>query len=163
MYLDNEKIDTSLFMQGDIILGFDFPHVLFNNGIFNIDKKAENIILLSQSCDLQFGREQNETYLLCPLITEKQLNDTLKQKGQNANQIQNSLTNMKHNKKYELLYLPANVSMEDSFAVFNKTISLQATTLHNKKTNIRLSDSARHFLVDRLHNFLCRAYDPIRS
>lgn len=162
MYLDESSTDKSLFYQGDILLNFKFPKVSLINGIYSVTEKKENVILLSQTCDLQIGREGNDRIVLCPLHTEDQLRKLYLGTGISEEAIKGRINGLLGNKKIGMLHLPKNDLIESSFANFARMTSLEIKSLHGLQPNLRLTDNARHFLVDRLQTFLCRAFDPTR-
>jgi len=162
MYIDDTKIDHSFILQGDIILNFKFPSIVLKEGKYELVERQENIILLSQSCDLQFNQKKNDRFILCPLRTETQIRESLNKEKISEESVNGRISNMKGNKKLDVIYLPANNSIEDSFAIFPMMLSLQSEVLENNNISIRLNDVGRHFLADRLHMFLCRAFDPTK-
>lgn len=162
MYLDESKVDKSLFYQGDILLDFNFPKVSLISGAYTMSQKRENVILLSQTCDLQTGREGNDRVILCPIHTESQLRRLYLNKGISEDSIKGRIGSLMGNKKIGMFYLPKNSHFENSFANFGRMMSLEMKTLDNLQPDVRLEDSARHFLTDKIQAFLCRAIDPTR-
>ncbi len=163
MYL--EEIDTALFLQGDILLDFNFPHIVSNEDKtgYEVVHTKENIVLLSQSCDLQGGRPSNERFVCCPLRSETQIRAAYAEKGLDAARTNNSIASLKANKNLGFMYLPAKESLPDSFAVFDKIVSLELGIIAGITPAYRLNGDGRHFLADRLYMFLCRAFDPTRG
>lgn len=162
MYVDESLLNKALFYQGDILLDFNFPTVFLINNLYSVTEKRKNVILLSQTCDLQIGREGNDRIIICPLDSENQLRMSYFNEGIPESSIEGRINGLRGNKKNGLFYLPKNDLFENSYANFARMTSVEIRSLYKLQPNLRLEDSMRHFLVDRLHAFLCRAYDPTR-
>ncbi|MFC1622783.1 hypothetical protein ACFL16_00115 [Patescibacteria group bacterium] len=163
MYLRDENIDRTTWMQGDILVDFNCPMLIAEGESFKVIKKKKDIILLSQSCDLQLERDNNERFIFCPLIKETTLRNNLELEGVPKEHIKGRMSSFKGNKKIGLLYFPAkNDAEEDLFAVLTQITSLEGSVLSNVEVNTRLSDGGRHYLSDNLHTFFCRAIDLTR-
>ena len=162
MYLEETRIDASHFLQGDIILNFDFPHIEKEGDNLITTVKRENIILLSQSCDLQ-NRPANNRFICCPLFNDEQLKESYLRKDNVSEVIASQrIENLKENKKFDLIYLPHTTKIRDSFVFFPKLASIPIETLSGKAPDLRLSDRGRHFLAHRIQNYLGRAFDPTK-
>lgn len=166
MYANIEdQSQFNYFLQWDIVPNFSFPHIIDSlDWTFEVKHKNEYVILLNQSCDLVLDRNANDAFVFAPLILLSDLKKTLININVSESQMNNKVDSMKKNKSFSYIYLPYNeVIWDESFVVLSKITSLNIEYLKKYRSNVRLTDSWRHFLADRIHNYFCRAVDPTRD
>lgn len=162
MYIPRDNIDTGVFYQGDVIFGFQFPNTSYSSGCFQLEEKNENIVLISQSCDLQVDRATNERVFICPLRSSARITENYQGQHLSEEIILGRLASMRGNKKGDIVFYPANGEIEDSFVILSQALSVPINSLTGKIPQVRLSDRGRHYLAYRLQVLFGRAVDPTR-
>jgi len=121
-----------------------------------VNSKLNNIILLSQTCDLQ----RKKTVIIAPILDLDFLEKSLKENEPNEQKVKNKLNSLKARKFEDQMipyfYLPTISSFPDRYIDFNL---IQSVPIENIKIDNRIlsfSDKGRHWLAYKLNAFFGR-------
>jgi hypothetical protein len=121
-----------------------------------VNSKLNNIILLSQTCDLQ----RRESIMIAPVFDLSFLKQNLQEEGKNEQEINSQLGLLKNNKFekqfHYYFYLPAFSGFPERYIDFNLIQSIPRDNIKIEKRILSLSDKGRHWLSYKLNTFFGR-------
>ena len=121
-----------------------------------VNSRLTNIMLLSQSCDMQ----SREIIIIAPVYTVEFFSENLAREGNTEEQIRGKILTLK-NIKFErqfgyYYYLPASDDFLESYVDFNFIQSIPRDNISIDNRALSLSDHSRHWLAYKLNNFFGR-------
>lgn len=122
-----------------------------------VNSRLTNIILLSQSCDVQ----RRETIMIAPVYSIEFLKTKLESLGTlRAEQIDNKINALK-NSRFEqqphyFFYLPGANDFPESYIDFNSVLSVSIDNIDINDRILSLNDKGRHWLSYKLSHFFGR-------
>jgi hypothetical protein len=152
-WLFNESVaDKESLYQGDIVLDLPVCFV-WNNG--KIKKGAKNVILVSNTCDMQPNR--HNFIVVSPFIPIQKHKEKLSRISPNSpNKVESNLADIRKNKVFSSFYIPANNCIEEGFIDFTQMISIGSSYLNEIKKGgtascpISLSVNGRYLFLIKL-------------